>query len=131
MKARELGTIWSRPDNSRLVPKQVSIRLPVHVMARLRALEEIFPTRTRSELIGDLLSSALDEVVWGLPKVKGRPLGPEPGENEEWFEVEGVAAQYRTKANKHFAAIEKELGNKDPDPLFSDTLCAPESAFKD
>lgn len=133
MKAKQLGAIWSRPDNTRLAPKQVSVRLPVHVMARLRALEDIFPTRTRTELIGDLLSSALDEVVSGLPMAMGEAYrGPSaPDDDEKYFEVEGLAAQFRYKSNKHFAEIEKELGNKEPGQLFAGPYYAPESAFRE
>lgn len=35
MKASDLVTIWSAPDNSRLTAKQYSFRLPVHVAAKL------------------------------------------------------------------------------------------------
>ncbi|HEY2395064.1 MAG TPA: hypothetical protein VGH81_03650 [Rudaea sp.] len=108
----------------------MSIRLPVHVMARLRALEDIFPTRTRTELIGDLLSSALDDVVYGLPMYKGEPHGPGP-DGEDLFEVLGAAKQFRDRANKHFADIEKELGNKDAPPLFPGTYVAEQSDFED
>jgi len=41
MKASDLVTVWSAPDNSRLTAKQYSFRLPVHVAAKLAALEEL------------------------------------------------------------------------------------------
>lgn len=44
--------LWAAPDSSRLAAKQVSVRLPVHVMARIRALEDMFPTRTRTDING-------------------------------------------------------------------------------
>ena len=52
MKASDLVTVWSAPDNSRLTAKQYSFRLPVHVAAKLAVLEEMYPTKSRSRLVG-------------------------------------------------------------------------------
>ena len=48
MKASDLANIWASPDNFRLTSKQSSFRLPVHVAARLAALSEIYPQRTKT-----------------------------------------------------------------------------------
>ena len=130
MESKNLATIWSRPDSSRLVPKQISVRLPVHVMARIRALEEMFPTRTRTEIIGDLLSAALDEMASGLQAHKGQCIGPQdPRSNELYYEVEGPSAEFHSLANKHFIELERELGNENAKPLFDYGLIAPASDF--
>ena len=57
MKASDLVTVWGAPDNSRLTAKQYSFRLPVHVAAKLAALESLYPTRSRTQLVGDLLTA--------------------------------------------------------------------------
>jgi hypothetical protein len=131
MKAKDLAVVWSRPDSSRLAPKQVSVRLPVHVLARIRALEDLYPTRTRTEIIGDLLSSALDEVAKGLPKYKGKCLGPEADSDELLYEVEGPAERFRVLSNEHYQAIEKEMGNKQPDMLMPHMLVELERTFRE
>jgi hypothetical protein len=66
MKTKDLINVWNAPDNSRLTPKQMSIRLPLHVAAKLSALCEMFPKKTKTEIIGDLLATALNDVVEGL-----------------------------------------------------------------
>ena len=38
MKSADLHKLWGMPDNSRLTPKQLSFRLPVHVAAQINAL---------------------------------------------------------------------------------------------
>jgi hypothetical protein len=131
MKAKDLAVVWSRPDSTRLAPKQVSVRLPVQVLARIRALEELYPTRNRTEIIGDLLSSALDEVAQGLPMYKGKCLGPENDSDELLFEVEGPAERFRLLSNQHFQAIEKEMGNEQPDDLMPHKSVALAHSFKD
>jgi hypothetical protein len=64
------------PDNSRLTAKQYSFRLPVHVAAKLAALVEVFPAKSRTQIVGDLLSTASDAAAEGLPSVKGRHNRP-------------------------------------------------------
>ena len=46
-----------RPD---LTVDQLSVRLPVHVAAKLKALQDIYPGKTLTRLVGDLLAAALD-----------------------------------------------------------------------
>ena len=59
MKNSELVKVWALPDNSRVTSKQLSFRLPVHVAAKISALSDLFPNKTRTEIIGDLLTSAV------------------------------------------------------------------------
>ena len=55
MKTADLHQIWSAPDNSRLTAKQQSFRLPVHVAAKLEALVALFPNKTKTQIVADLL----------------------------------------------------------------------------
>ena len=120
MKASDLVAVWSAPDNSRLTAKQYSFRLPVHIAAKLAALEELYPTRSRTQLVGDLLTAAIAEVEKNLECHAGVPTGhmhPETG--EEMFFMAGQILEYHNAANKHYEAIETELGNESPGVLFS------------
>lgn len=121
MKASDLVTVWSAPDNSRMTTKQYSFRLPVHVAAKLSALEELYPTKSRTQLVGDLLAAAIADVEKSLPSYAGEPLGPHPDTHEEMFEEAGPITKYRTLANKHYIEIEKDLGNENPSALFEGT----------
>ena len=87
MEFKDLVTLWAAPDNTKLTPRQMSIRLPLHVAAKISALCELFPTRTRTEIIGDLLSTALDGVERGLSPE------PYPGEASEMGELEDLNPQ--------------------------------------
>ena len=59
MKNSELVKVWALPDNSRITSKQLSFRLPVHVAAKIFALSDFFPNKTKTEIFEDLLTSAL------------------------------------------------------------------------
>lgn len=114
MKASDLVTVWSAPDNTRLTAKQFSFRLPTHVAAKLAALEEMYPGRTRTQIVGDLLAAALAEVEGNLPSEQGRVIDVHPDTHEDIHEMIGARATFRDLAQKHYAAIEKELGNEKP-----------------
>ena len=66
METKDLVKLWNAPDNTRLTPKQMSIRLPLHVAAKISALCEMFPKKTKTEIIGDLLATALEAVAEGF-----------------------------------------------------------------
>ena len=117
MKASDLVTVWSAADNSRLTAKQFSFRLPVHVAAKLAALEEMYPTKSRTQLVGDLLSAAIADVEKAFPSVSGRSIARDPSTDEEIFEEIGPFARYQSLAENYYQGMEKELGNESPTKL--------------
>lgn len=125
MKASNLHDLWASPDNSRVTTKQYSFRLPVHVAAKIEALCEMFPTKTRTQIVGDLLASALEEVERGFPFVAGEHYGRDPDTGEELYEDVGKGARFRGLTNKHYVAMEKDLGNEDPSLLYPHEVIGP------
>ena len=121
MKSADLVKVWSAPYNSRLTAKQHSFRLPVHVAAKLAALCDLYPNKTKTEIVGDLLSAALEEVIQNLPFVRGQKVSNHP-DFGDIFEVLGVAADFQRLANKHYKELERELGTEKPEPLYSQDL---------
>lgn len=134
MKTEHLHDLWAGPDNSRLTTKQFSFRLPVHIAAKLAALCEMYPQKNRTQIVADLLTSALDDLERQLPQSAGEPA--EPGMYGGWeeqahreFDEEGVEpdplyylggprGRFRMLANRHYRELEAELGNDQPAPLF-------------
>lgn len=114
MKAKDLHVVWSAPDNSRLTAKQFSFRLPVHVAAKLAALGELYPGKSRTQMVGDLLSAALQDLEASFPSVKGRFYTKDPDTGQDIFEDIGIHARYAALANKLNAELEHELGNDEP-----------------
>lgn len=141
MKTQHLHDSWASPDNSRLTPKQFSLRLPVHIAAKVSALCEMYPQKNRTQIVADLLSAALDDLEKNLPMEKGA-LSPEKEANdraaaehfgyeyEPEYEVWGPRAHFRNLSNRHYSEIEQELGNASPVPLYGD-LYLTEQQFKE
>lgn len=42
--------------------QQTSLRLPVHVFAKVKAIQDLYPHLTRTKIIADLLESVLDDL---------------------------------------------------------------------
>ena len=125
-KAAELHSFWSLPDNSRLTSKQFSFRLPVHVAAKIAALCDLYPQKNRTEIVGDLLATAIDDLVKGMPYIQGKSLGFNDEIGEEVFEDIGPRSRFWDLADKHYKALEREMGNKSPPSLF-DAMRQPKS----
>lgn len=117
MKASSLHELWTSPDNSRVTSKQYSFRFPVHVAAKIEALCEMYPTKTRTQIVGDLLTAALEDVQRSFQFIPG-PFAFEDDKGQKFYEDVGVGARFNKLVDKHYMQIEKEMGNPDPKPFF-------------
>lgn len=122
METTKLYDQWRAMDDRRLANKAVSVRLPVHILARINAIGDLFPTKTRTDILTDLLKVGLEAFEGSLPSLQYSdiPVEFEPGQAA--VEPIGVNADYRKKANKHYRQLEKELGANKPEDLF-DVSC--------
>lgn len=114
MNPQDLVKVWDAPDNSKLTPKQLSIRLPLLVAAKLSALCDLYPRKTKTEIIGDLLSTALDQLEAALPSAKGDQIGIH--EDTPYFEDVGLSGRFNSLTEKYLRDLEKEAGIKEPMP---------------
>lgn len=122
MEAKNLADLWSAPDNTRLTAKQQSFRLPVHVAAKLSALSDMYPGKTKTQIVGDLLSVALDQMEEGLKYYASAEFVEPDEEGRSWMLAEGPRVRYRNLANQYYIKLERELGNEKPEVLFSELL---------
>lgn len=105
MEPKDLVKVWGAPDNSRLTKKQYAMRFPVHVMAKVNAINEMYPAKTRMEIMGDLLAAALDQFRDGLssePDEEDIAMGYHPGD------LGGQRLWFENLVAKHMKALEQE-----------------------
>ncbi len=111
MEPSDLPKIWGAPDHSRLTPKQISIRLPIKIAAQLSALSDIFPSKSKTEIISDLLASALDQLEKSLPCEGYGPVIHVDEDGEDIHEgYRGPLIEFRSKTKIYLEELEKELG---------------------
>jgi hypothetical protein len=127
MKPGDLTKVWTAPDNSRLTPKQQSFRLPLHVAAKLDALCSIFPNKTKTEIVGDLLATAIDEIERELPTHRGRQVDQD-SDFGAVYDLQGQRVEFRNLANKFYRELERAVGNKNIADLYPDKLVDCEKA---
>lgn len=126
MKTPDLHSVWSAPDNTRLTSKQFSFRLPVHVAAKIAALCEMYPQKTRTEIVGDLLSTSITELVDSFPYVQGELIATDKLSGEEIYHDAGLQSTFWKLADRHYRELEHEMGNENP-PSLHEAMRSPKS----
>lgn len=71
MKVHDLIKRWQDQAADPLSTKIYQLRLSMYDAARIAALAEIYPGRTESQLITELLSVILNELEEALPYIQG------------------------------------------------------------
>ncbi|MDL1889213.1 hypothetical protein FBQ96_06470 [Nitrospirales bacterium NOB] len=123
MNTRDLHAIWNAPDNSRLTAKQYTVRLPIRVAAQLAALNEMYPRKTMTNLIGDILAAGLDQLAEDLPtkNVGEKPLGFREDGEAEWEQI-GPGVTFAQLSQKYLKQFEtEESASKKADKLVKES----------
>lgn len=104
-------------DDGRLALKPISARIPVHVMARLQTICELFPSKTRTVIITELLKAGLEKFEESLPPTQ---FDDEEIHEGQWTKIPrpGPRLDYYRGANYNNHKLEAELKNKNAGPLF-------------
>lgn len=105
MKFDELIERWEREAAGELEQEHLAVRLPLESAARLEALAEIYPLRTREQLVTELLNVALDQVVERLPYVKGDKVIAHDEEGDPIFEDVGHTPRYLEAVHRHMERL--------------------------
>jgi hypothetical protein len=128
MKNLNLYNLWQAAefnDNS-LAKNSISVRLPTHIVARISAISKLFPNKSRSEIITDILKAGLIEFEKSLPEPTVQKLTAEEGKEvldfgeypENYVQPYGVKVDYYNYANQQYIELEKERGNQDAKAVF-------------
>lgn len=106
MRFRTLVDAWQAAGTSPRTTEEYAVRLPIDDAARLAALVELFPGRTREQLVTELLSTALDEFEAALPYVPGSKVISNDDQGDPVYEDAGLTPRFMTLARKHRKKLE-------------------------
>lgn len=109
MRITDLIETWEREAAGELAEETFQVHLPVEDAAKIEALAELYPRRSREQLIAELLSVALDQVVASFPYLpgdrvisrdeQGDPIYEDVGQTPRFLElVHTYAERLRKKA---------------------------------
>jgi len=106
MRIRDLVEEWEQDGRVSLAAREFVVRLPAYDAARLLALSELYPKRTETELITELLSAALDELEASLPYVKGAEVIAEDDQGDPIYADEGLTPRFHALTRKYAAQFQ-------------------------
>ena len=94
MKIKELLEAWQQHAAAPVAVTDFSVRLPVDEAARLEALVQLFPGRTREQIIAELLGAALQEVAASMPYVAGKKIISSDDQGDPIYEDVGLTPRF-------------------------------------
>jgi len=113
VKIKELLAEWEKSASEVRASHKYTIKLPLSVAARVRALAEMYPGRSDSEIMADLLASALDELLETLPYVRGDSVTGKDEFGEPIYTDVGLTPHFIGLTHKYTQLLEAELSQKD------------------
>ncbi len=101
MSFKELLDSWRTGAAAPRTAKAYAVRLPVDDAARLDALADMFPGRTREQLITELLGVALKDVAAAMPYVPGTRVISTDDQGDPVFEDIGLMPRFIELTRKY------------------------------
>jgi hypothetical protein len=108
VKFRELLERWQRSAVAERAVAEYVVRLPVDEAAQLQALAEMFPGRTREQLITDLVSAALQELAAAMPYVPGTRVISTDEQGDPVYEDAGPTPRFMELTRKNRKKLDKK-----------------------
>lgn len=100
---------------ARLSRKRYALRLPLELASRLEALCEMFPLKTRAQLMSDLLGLGLAQFEQALPAADPGQPAFQSDIRQPIYLLTGPFSEFHGLARKHHLAMERELAREDPE----------------
>jgi hypothetical protein len=101
MTIHPLFEFWEKSFAGELTEEEYRLRLPVEDVAKIEALAEMYPKRSKECIITDLISAALEELVVSLPYVQGNHVVGRDEEGDPLYEDVGPTPRYLELTRKH------------------------------
>lgn len=112
MKIEELAQTWQKDAVGERPVQEYAVQLPLEEASKIEALVELFPRRNREQLITELLSAALDDVVSLLPYVEGDKVIAQDDMGDPIYEDVGLTPRFLKLAREHRARLAQENGRE-------------------
>ena len=106
MKVRELLKTWQADAGARHPGKTLTLSLSLHDAARLQALAEMYPGRPPTQLLGELVSAALDDLEASFPYVQSNRVAAEDEYGDPIYADSGLTPRFLALTQKHLRALE-------------------------
>ncbi len=94
MRIAELIQRWAHEGHTRTSVRAYTVHLPLRDAARIEALRMMYPDRSESQLMADLIRAALDELEVAMPYIPGNRIIAEDDYGDPIYEDLGPTPQF-------------------------------------
>ena len=94
MRIAELIQRWGQAGHTRSDVRAYAVHLPLRDAARIEALHMMYPGRSDSQLMADLIRAALDELEVAMPYIPGSRIIAEDDYGDPIYEDLGPTPQF-------------------------------------
>lgn len=101
MKIRELIKHWEDEASTPKTDREYSIPLSIYDAAKVATLVEMYPGRTEEQILGDLLSSALDELSASFAYVAGAEIIAHDDQGDPIYADQGLTPRFHRLSRQH------------------------------
>lgn len=108
MDIKELLETWEKAKRVQMTPCEYRVPLTVRDAARIAALAEMYPAKSETEIITDLLSVALDMVETTFPYEQGTQVITEDELGDPIYEDVGLTPRFLALSKKHVERLSKK-----------------------
>jgi len=108
MNIKELLNDWETHSYSTEDTSDICIKLPFEIMARILALAEMFPGRTKEQIIMDLLGLTLNEIEEEFPYMKGNRIIAEDELGDPVYEDVGLTPRFIELTKNHLNELKSK-----------------------
>ena len=103
---KELLEQWQSDASGKVTATEYAVRLDLDDAARVHALAEMFPGRTREQIITDLLSTALAQLAESMPYVPGKKVISTDDQGDPVYEDAGLTPRFMALTREHKKKLE-------------------------
>lgn len=108
MNIIELIKRWEKTGSDELAVRKYSVQLPLDDAARIEALAEMYPARSQTQIVTELLSTALDAVETALPYERGSKVISRDELGDPIYEDAGPTPRFLVLIKRHAALLRAE-----------------------
>lgn len=98
MTVKELVSSWLQQAQCELTEETYQVNLSLEDAAKIDALAEMYPRRTKEQIISELVSAALSELEVSFPYIQGTKIISVDELGEPIYEDVGPTPQFLEKA---------------------------------
>jgi len=111
VKVRDLMQHWEKLAGSEITAREFSVQLPLYDAARILALAEMYPVKTETQSITELLGAALDELQEAFPYAQGKRVIAADDHGDPIYEDVGPTPDFFRNTQEHTRRLEAEAKN--------------------